>query len=122
ASVAGQLGRGQLPPAQLILEITECARLGDSSRARAVLAELRSAGVRVALDDFGTGYSSLSYLKDWPVDELKVDRSFVKNMVEDARDRSIVHAIVHLAHSLGLQVVAEGVEYAALHQLLRSFA
>ncbi len=118
--VAQHLERWQFPAAQLTLEVTESALLGDSSRAQGVLADLRHMGVRVALDDFGTGYSSLSYLKDWPVDELKVDRSFVKNMVADGRDRSIVRAIVDLAHSLGLQVVAEGVESEAILQLLGS--
>jgi diguanylate cyclase (GGDEF)-like protein/PAS domain S-box-containing protein len=117
-----QLVRWQFPPSQLTLEITESALLADNTRARVVLGRLRQMGVRVALDDFGTGYSSLSYLKDWPVDELKVDRSFVKNMIEDARDRSIVRAIVDLAHSLGLQVVAEGVETSAVLALLDELA
>ncbi len=118
AYVAEQLRRWQFPAQQLTLEVTESALLGDSSRAQEVLAELREMGIRVALDDFGTGYSSLSYLKDWPVDELKVDRSFVRNMVEDGRDRSIVRALIDLAHSLGLQVVAEGVEGEPILRLL----
>jgi EAL domain-containing protein (putative c-di-GMP-specific phosphodiesterase class I) len=83
-----------------------------------VLAQIRRLGVRVALDDFGTGYSSLSYLKEWPADEVKVDRSFVRNLIADKRDRAIVRATVDLAHSLGLTVVAEGVEDAASLHLL----
>ena len=92
--------------------------LADPRRAVDVLTQIRQLGVRVALDDFGTGYSSLSYLKEWPVDEVKVDRSFVRTMVADKRDRAIVRATVDLAHSLGLEVVAEGVEDAAILRLL----
>jgi diguanylate cyclase (GGDEF)-like protein/PAS domain S-box-containing protein len=118
AFVAEQLARWQFPAKQLTLEITESALLGDRARAQDVIGELRKTGVRVALDDFGTGYSSLSYLKEWPVDELKVDRSFVKNMIDDGRDRAIVRAIVDLAHTLGLSVVAEGVETQAVLGML----
>jgi diguanylate cyclase (GGDEF)-like protein/PAS domain S-box-containing protein len=119
--VAEQLERCQFPARQLILEITESALLGDGARALEVLRRLRQMGVRVALDDFGTGYSSLSYLKDWPVDELKVDRAFVSSMVADKRDRSIVRAMVDLAHTLDLEVVAEGVEDEAILRLLATF-
>jgi diguanylate cyclase (GGDEF)-like protein len=108
--VAGALRDVGLPPSLFTLEITESALLSDRTAALDVLGRLRMTGVRVALDDFGTGYSSLSYLKDWPVDELKVDRSFVRSMAEDDRDRSIVRAMVDLAHTLGLEAVAEGVE------------
>jgi EAL domain-containing protein (putative c-di-GMP-specific phosphodiesterase class I) len=116
--VAAQLGRWRYPSERLTLEITESALLADPDRAVDVLGQIRRLGVRVALDDFGTGYSSLSYLKEWPVDEVKVDRSFVRNMVTDSRDRAIVQATVDLAHSLGLEVVAEGVEDTATLQLL----
>ena len=116
--VAAQLERWRFPVERLTLEITESALLGDPDGALKVLARIRALGVQVALDDFGTGYSSLSYLKEWPVDEVKVDRSFVSSMVADARDRAIVRATIDLAHSLGLAVVAEGVEDVATLRLL----
>jgi len=118
AFVASQLERWRFPAERLTLEITESALLADPDRAVGVLTQIRQLGVRVALDDFGTGYSSLSYLKEWPVDEVKVDRSFVRNLVADERDRAIVRATVDLAHSLGLEVVAEGVEDSAILQLI----
>jgi len=118
AFVASQLGQWRFSADRLTLEITESALLADPGRAVDVLTQIRRLGVRVALDDFGTGYSSLSYLKEWPVDEVKVDRSFVRNLVVDKRDRAIVRATVDLAHSLGLEVVAEGVEDEASLRLL----
>ncbi|MCA1645375.1 MAG: EAL domain-containing protein, partial [Chloroflexi bacterium] len=118
AFVAQELQRRHFPAERLTLEITESALLADPDRAGEVLAQIRQLGVRVALDDFGTGYSSLSYLKEWPVDEVKVDRSFVRNLVTDQRDRAIVRATIDLSHSLGLDVVAEGVEDAATLRLL----
>jgi EAL domain-containing protein (putative c-di-GMP-specific phosphodiesterase class I) len=116
--VASQLERWRVPGRRLTLEITESALLADPGRAVDVLTQIRQLGVRVALDDFGTGYSSLSYLKEWPVDEVKIDRSFVHNLVADQRDRAIVRATIDLAHSLGLEVVAEGVEDATSLRLL----
>jgi diguanylate cyclase len=112
------LARRRLPASRLTVEITESALLDDRAGASATLEKLREMGVRVALDDFGTGYSSLSFLKEWPVDELKIDRAFVRNMVEDTRDRSIVRAMVDLAHTLGLEAVAEGVENDEVLRLL----
>lgn len=94
----------------LTLEITEEALVRDFSRATLVLQCLRDLGVRIAIDDFGTGYSSLSQLKNLPVDELKIDRSFVMGLPRDRADSAIVRATVDLAHDLGLQVVAEGIE------------
>ena len=116
--VAGQLAQWCFPAERLTLEITESALLAEPDRALDVLGRVRGLGVRVALDDFGTGYSSLAYLKQWPVDELKVDRTFVRTMVSLHRDRAIVRAIVDLAHTLGLAVVAEGVEDPATLDLL----
>jgi diguanylate cyclase (GGDEF)-like protein len=100
----------KVPPGQLELEITESALMGDTARALDLLPKLRAMGVRLAIDDFGTGYSSLAYLKHMPVSQIKIDRSFVKNMSEDAADTAIVGGIVELSHNLGLEVVAEGVE------------
>lgn len=97
-------------PEKLCLEITETAMMTDPERARKLLKGLDDLGVRLSIDDFGTGYSSLGYLKQLPVDELKVDKSFVLNMATDENDASIVRATVSLAHDLGLEVVAEGVE------------
>jgi diguanylate cyclase len=102
-----------LPPSALQLEITEEFLMADHDRARSVLARLRSAGIQIAVDDFGTGYSSLAYLRDLPVDELKLDRSFVMPMADDTRAAALVASTVALAHSLGLRIVAEGVESAA---------
>src|SRR6185312_2030806 len=92
----------QLPPETLELEITEDSLLGDRERARGVLSHLRMLGVRVAVDDFGTGYSSLAYLRELPIDELKLDRSFVMVMGEDPRSAAIVRSTIELAHALGL--------------------
>ncbi|PIE27006.1 MAG: GGDEF-domain containing protein [Micrococcales bacterium] len=99
-----------LQPGMLTLEITEESLLNDRIRAREVLAQLRSRGVSVSIDDYGTGYSSLAYLRELPVDELKLDRSFILPMSKDERAAKIVQSTVHLAHSLGLAIVAEGVE------------
>ncbi|MGO4784892.1 putative bifunctional diguanylate cyclase/phosphodiesterase [Cryobacterium sp. W22_MBD10_FK3] len=100
----------QLPPSALMLEVTEDFLMSDRARARTILTRLREAGIQIAVDDFGTGYSSLSYLRDLPIDELKLDRSFVLPMADDARAASLVASTIDLAHSLGLRMVAEGVE------------
>jgi len=99
-------------PAALTLEITESALMADPTTALAVLRRLAARGVRLSIDDFGTGYSSLAYLKNLPVDEVKVDKSFVRGLGlrAEARDFAIVAAVLSMAHSLGLDVVAEGVE------------
>jgi EAL domain-containing protein (putative c-di-GMP-specific phosphodiesterase class I) len=102
-----------LSPRCLEIEITEDFLMADRQRARQILGELRTLGIRVAVDDFGTGYSSLAYLRELPIDELKLDKSFVLNMEADARSAAIVRSTIGLAHSLGLRLVAEGVETAA---------
>jgi diguanylate cyclase (GGDEF)-like protein len=100
-------------PAQLTVELTESVFITDSERALIVLNDLKDLGVRLALDDFGTGYSSLSYLKQFPVDVVKIDQSFITDLDRDPTSRHIVKAIVGLAHDLNLTVIAEGVETAS---------
>lgn len=99
-----------IEPGDLTLEVTENALMADRDAAHRVLTALRDFGARVSIDDFGTGYSSLAYLKSLPVDELKIDKSFVIPMIESGSDTVIVRSTVDLAHALGLTVVAEGVE------------
>jgi diguanylate cyclase (GGDEF)-like protein len=100
----------QLAPNHIILEITETAMMLNPDNAKVLLQRLNDFGLRISIDDFGTGYSSLSYLKQLPIEEIKIDRSFVMNMASDENDASIVKATVGLAHDLGLKVVAEGIE------------
>ncbi len=97
-------------PAQLELEIVESTAISDMDSALEVLTACRELGIRLALDDFGTGYASLAYFRKLPVDLLKIDRSFVRDMLDDPEDRAIVETVVHLARAFGRQVVAEGVE------------
>jgi diguanylate cyclase (GGDEF)-like protein/PAS domain S-box-containing protein len=118
--VAGVLARAGLPASRLVLEITETALMHDPEVALRSLQQLRSLGVLLAVDDFGTGYSSFTYLKQFPVDELKIDRSFVAGMTTDAGDRAIVASCVHLAHAMGLVAVAEGVESVEERDALRA--
>jgi diguanylate cyclase (GGDEF)-like protein len=118
-AVADLLELWQVPAAWLEVEITESALFGQPGVARDVLLRLEAMGVQAALDDFGTGYSSLGYLKQFPVRELKIDRSFIADMARAARDRAIVGSTIALGHSLDLVVVAEGVEDRATLELLR---
>jgi EAL domain-containing protein (putative c-di-GMP-specific phosphodiesterase class I) len=99
-----------VPAEFIVLELTESAVMSDHRRGLEVLNELSAIGFRLSIDDFGTGYSSLSYLQRLPVDELKIDRSFVKTLNDDQVNRSIIRSTVDLGHNLGLSVVAEGVE------------
>jgi EAL domain-containing protein (putative c-di-GMP-specific phosphodiesterase class I) len=97
-------------PSWLVLEVTETALVHESSVVSATLQRLHSAGVRIALDDFGTGYSSLSWLHQFPVDIVKIDKSFVQTMADDQRRAVVVRAVVDIADETGLRVIAEGVE------------
>ena len=108
-----------LDPARLTLEMTEDAMIDQPQRVMEIMGRLRELGVKLAIDDFGTGYSSLAYLRRLPLDELKVDRSFVRDMVREQKDRGIVKAIVDLAHNFDLKVVAEGVEDASAADALQ---
>jgi len=110
SQISNLLHYWDVSPGKLCLEITETAMMTNPAHAKKLLKELDDLGVRLSIDDFGTGYSSLGYLKQLPVDELKIDKSFVLNMAKDESDASIVRATVSLAHDLGLEVVAEGVE------------
>jgi diguanylate cyclase (GGDEF)-like protein len=108
--VAAMLAARELPACALQLEITEEFLMADRDRARNILTRLRRQGIQISIDDFGTGYSSLSYLRDLPIDELKLDRSFVFPMADDAHAAALVASTIALAHSLDLRMVAEGVE------------
>jgi EAL domain-containing protein (putative c-di-GMP-specific phosphodiesterase class I) len=108
--IAQLLSERALPPQALQLEITEDFLMADHNRAREILTRLRDHGIQISVDDFGTGYSSLAYLRELPVYEMKLDRSFVFPMTEDARAAALVFSTIDLAHSLGLLMVAEGVE------------
>jgi EAL domain-containing protein (putative c-di-GMP-specific phosphodiesterase class I) len=110
ALVARALADRGLQPTALTVEITEDLFLDSTERTRRVLEQLRDNGIRIAIDDFGSGYSALSYLRDLPIDEVKLDRSFISSILVDARAAAVVRAIVDLAHVLGLTVVVEGVE------------
>ena len=118
--VRAALDRNQLPPSMLELEITESLLVADSGDARVQLAELQRWGVSIALDDFGTGYSSMSLLRQLPIDVLKIDRFFVKDLGKDSDALAITQAIVTLAHALHLHLVAEGIETEAQATLLAS--
>ena len=104
--------RVALDPQYLEIEITESMVMGNPDEAIGLLAQIRALGVQMSLDDFGTGYSNLGYLKKFPLDRLKIDKSFVMNMATDANDASIVGAVIALSHSLGIEVIAEGIETA----------
>ncbi len=117
--VSAVLQKTGLDPYSLELEITESALVDDAESVIAVLQDLKNLGVRLAIDDFGTGYSSLSYLKRFPVDVLKIDRSFIEKVGQDFKDTAMISGIITLAHTLGLKVVAEGIENAEQRALLQ---
>ena len=117
--IAEIMQRHDFDPRQLILEITESAIMQDPEHGLAILQQLDQMGIQLAVDDFGTGYSSLAYLKRLPVRQLKIDRSFVRDMTQDPDDAMIVRSTIDLAHNLGLEVVAEGVENEATLKRLR---
>jgi predicted signal transduction protein with EAL and GGDEF domain len=108
--VAGLLDRHAVPSSQLMLEVTESAIMGEPDAAIAVLRRLADQGIALSIDDFGVGQSSLSYLRRLPVRELKIDKSFVLNLAQNAEDRTIVRSVIELGHRLGYSVTAEGVE------------
>lgn len=118
--ISATLERSRITPDCLELELTESMIMEDAQSAISILAALRKTGVKVSIDDFGTGYSSLSYLRELPVDTLKIDKAFVDNMETSNEQLAIVKAIVVLGETLGLQIVAEGVENKDQLQLLRS--
>ena len=118
SQVLGVLKRHHVQPARLKLELTESVLLHDVDDTIAKMRELKSHGVGFSLDDFGTGYSSLAYLKRLPLDQLKIDRSFVNDMIAKPHDAAIVHTIIDLGRSLGLTVISEGVETRAQGELL----
>jgi EAL domain-containing protein (putative c-di-GMP-specific phosphodiesterase class I) len=117
--VARMLEETGLDPRYLELEITENAVMEDEAEAERSLTDLKNLGLSIALDDFGTGYSSLSYVRRYPVDSLKIDQSFVSEVVSDPEAQAITTAIVAMAHGLDLKVVAEGVETAEQEQFLQ---
>jgi len=110
AQIYAALERTGFSPHLLDFEITESVAMGDAQASIEILRELKSAGVRISVDDFGTGYSSLGYLRRFPIDAIKIDRSFVKDVTSEPDDAVIVRTVIGMAHSLGLSVVAEGVE------------
>ncbi len=118
-NLLGALQRWQVPAELLELEITESAMMIEPERARALLLRLADNGLGIAIDDYGVGYSSLAYLKQLPVSKLKIDKSFVIDMARDANDALIVRSTIELAHNLGIEVIAEGVEDAGIVALLR---
>jgi EAL domain-containing protein (putative c-di-GMP-specific phosphodiesterase class I) len=114
ARIAQGLEKAGLATSALELEITETSIIADPPRAKEVLVELDKQGISLALDDFGTGYTSLSYLGGLPISTLKIDKSFVMNMLHDPKDAAIVRSTIDLAKHLGIKVVAEGVESRAV--------
>ena len=120
AAVRQRLAEHGVDPGRLCLEITETQMMQRPELVCAVLAELGEAGIRIAIDDFGTGFSSLAYVRDLPAHILKIDRSFVAALPDSRRDMAVVAAAIRLAHEMGMEVVAEGVETPAQVEALRA--
>jgi EAL domain-containing protein (putative c-di-GMP-specific phosphodiesterase class I) len=118
--IAQILDESGVAPFNLRLELTESVTMEDEERAARIFGELKTLGVRLCMDDFGTGYSSLSYLRRFSLDVLKIDRSFVSDMVSNTESREIVKTILRLGRNLGIEVIAEGVETAEQVSLLQS--
>ncbi len=118
--VANAIMGAGLDPSYLELELTESVLMGDTQTSKTQLTNLKDLGVRIAIDDFGTGYSSLSYLQRFPLDRVKIDRSFVRDLMQHSTDASIVSAIIAMAHELQLEVVAEGIETQEQYDYLRA--
>ena len=119
--VIGVMKRAGVEPRWMELELTESIAMGDVETSYAKLKMLSNIHIKLAIDDFGTGFSSLSYLKRFPIDTLKIDQSFVRNCTTDSDDEAIIHTFIGLAHSLGLSVIAEGVELPEQLELLKSY-
>jgi EAL domain-containing protein (putative c-di-GMP-specific phosphodiesterase class I) len=119
-TVMQALEQSGLEPDQLELEITERLILDNTIQTADILRELDQAGIKLSVDDFGTGYSALSYLKTYPFDTLKIDKSFVQDVMKEDDDASLVRAIINMGHSLGLRVIAEGVEEEAQTHFLKA--
>ena len=119
--VERRLQENAVAPAMICMEITESALMEDPIRAKRTVEELHGLGVSISIDDYGTGYSSLAYVKNLPVNELKIDREFIKNMINNEQDIAIVRSTIELGHNLGMKVVAEGIEREEEMQMLKSF-
>jgi EAL domain-containing protein (putative c-di-GMP-specific phosphodiesterase class I) len=119
AAIVGALEESGVAPSLLELEITESMTVENPEHVTAWLQKVKALGITVAIDDFGTGYSSLGYLKRFPIDSVKIDRSFIKDIPGDADDEAITQAIIAMGHSLRLKVIAEGVETAAHAEFLQ---
>jgi EAL domain-containing protein (putative c-di-GMP-specific phosphodiesterase class I) len=115
------MARARLPADAILIEVTEDSFLADPDRARSAIEDVRRHGLEVSIDDYGTGFSSLSYLRDLPVQELKIDRSFITGFAEDEKTRRIVASTIQMAHALHMRTVAEGVEDAATTAELVAF-
>lgn len=111
----------RMPPERLTLELTEEGILADIDKSILIMHAFRCHGIHISLDDFGTGYSSLRHIKDLPLDTLKIDKSFIDDLTNNARSANLVSGIIRIAHDLDLQVVAEAVEHEAQRALLQEF-